>query len=69
MTITISISDDRAAKLKEHADKMGVKVEDVARMLIEKATDQSEIDENSAEFGRAMDEVFAKNAELYRRLA
>lgn len=68
MTITIALSDERVAKLKAKADQLGVKVEDLARAIIEEATD-GDIDENSPEFDRELDYVLKKNAELYRRLA
>jgi hypothetical protein len=68
MTITISISDDRAKELQAKADRLGLKVEDFARLLVEKAAD-GEIDESSPEFDRELDYIMTKNAELYRRLA
>ena len=71
-TITISLPDDDAFKLKERATRLGIKLEDLARTIIEdsaaRETDEF-IDASDERFKRAADYVLKKNAELYRRLA
>jgi predicted transcriptional regulator len=63
-TLTITLSDDRFAKLQEIADRFNIKAEDLARVSIEELLTRP--DES---FQRAADRVLSKNAELYRRLA
>jgi predicted transcriptional regulator len=62
--ITISLSNDRLAKLREMADRHGITPEELARVSIEELLTRPE-----EEFQRAVDLVLEKNAELYRRLA
>jgi hypothetical protein len=63
-SITINLSEQHFLKLKEIAARLGVSVEDLARMSIEELLAQPE-----EEFERAADYILEKNAELYRRLA
>jgi predicted transglutaminase-like cysteine proteinase len=63
-SITIDLPEEHLSKLREIAGRMGVSVEDLARMSIEELLAQPKED-----FGRAADYVLNKNAELYRRLA
>lgn len=63
-SITINLSEEHLSKLKEIASRLGVSVEDLARMSIEELLAQPE-----ERFERAADYVLEKNAELYRRLA
>ena len=63
-SITINLPDEQLLKLREIANRLGVSVEDLARMSIEELLAQPEED-----FERAADYVLKKNAELYRRLA
>ncbi len=63
-TITITLADDRIAKLREIAARFGVTVEDLARVGLEEFL--SRPDET---FQQALEHVLRKNAELYRRLA
>jgi predicted transcriptional regulator len=62
--ITISLSDDELAKLREMAKRHGVTPEELARVSIEELLTRPE-----EEFQSAVDLVLKKNAELYRRLA
>ncbi len=62
--ITISLSNDDLAKLREIADRHGITPEELARVGIEELLTRPE-----EEFQRAVDFVLEKNAELYRRLA
>jgi hypothetical protein len=63
-TITIALPDDRLLKLKEMANRFGVVPEELVRVSIEELLTRPE-----EAFERAVDYVFKKNAELYRRLA
>ena len=63
-SITITLSDERLAKLEESAALLGVSPEELARRSIEDLLDQHE-----EEFRKAAEYVVTKNAELYRRLA
>lgn len=63
-TITITLSDDRLAKLQEIADRFNIKPEDLARVSIEELLTRPE-----ESFQRAADYILHKNAELYQRLA
>lgn len=62
--ITITLSDDRLARLQEIAARFKVSPEDLARVGIEELLTRPE-----EAFQRAADYVLNKNAELYRRLA
>ena len=61
--LTVSISDDRFAKLKEVAVKLGVTPEELAVASIEDLLARPE-----DSFEEAVEYVLKKNAELYRRL-
>jgi antitoxin FitA len=63
-TLTITLSDDRLAKLREIAERFNIKPEDLARVSIEELLTRPE-----ESFQQAADLVLHKNAELYRRLA
>jgi predicted transcriptional regulator len=62
--LTIKLSDDRLAKLREIADRFNIKPEDLVRVSIEELLTRPE-----ESFQRAADYILNKNAELYRRLA
>ena len=62
--ITISLSNDDLAKLRELAHRHGITPEELARISIEEVLTRPE-----EEFQRAVDYVLGKNVELYRRLA
>ena len=63
-TLTITLSEERFARLKEIATRFNVSAEDLARVGIEELLKQP--DEKSAQ---AVEYLLTKNAELYRRLA
>ena len=63
-TITITLSDERLAKLKEIAAGYNVKPEEHARGGVEELLSRPD-----DEFRRAVDRVLKKNDDLYRRLA
>jgi len=63
-SITISLPEDRLAKLREIAARLNVTPEDLARVSIEELLTRP--DET---FKQAAEYVLQKNSELYRRLA
>ncbi len=63
-TLTITLSEDRLARLQEIASRFNVKAEDLARVSIEELLRQP--DET---FKQAAEYILNKNADLYRRLA
>lgn len=63
-TLTITLSDDQLAKLREIAARFNIKAEDLARVSIEELLTRPE-----ESFQQAADYILNKNAELYRRLA
>jgi predicted transcriptional regulator len=63
-SITVTVSDDRLAKLKEIAGRFSISPEDLVRVSIaELLARPDEAYEKTAEY------VLNKNSELYRRLA
>ena len=62
-TITISLPEHRLLKLKEMATRLSVAPEALVRFSVEEILSRPE-----EAFKQAADYVFAKNAELYRRL-
>ena len=63
-SITINLAEERLAKLREIAARLGISPEELVRMSVEELIARPEED-----FQRAGDYVLRKNAELYRRLA
>ena len=63
-TLTITLSDDRLARLREIAERLNVNAEDLARAGVEELLTRPE-----ESFQQVADYVLHKNAELYRRLA
>lgn len=63
-TLTITLSEDRLARLQEIANRFNVKAEDLARVGIEDLLRQPD-----EKFQQAADYILKKNADLYRRLA
>jgi hypothetical protein len=62
--ITVTVSDDRLAKLKEIAGRYSISPEDLVRVSIDELLARP--DET---FEKAAEYVLNKNSELYRRLA
>jgi len=62
--ITVTVSDDRLAKLKEIAGRYSISAEDLVRVSIDELLARP--DET---FEKAAEYVLNKNSELYRRLA
>jgi hypothetical protein len=63
-TITIPLSDDRAAQLRTWAERAGLSPEEFLRRRVEQFLAQPD-----DQFRQAAAYVMDKNAELYRRLA
>jgi len=63
-TITVTVSDDRLAKLKEVAGRFNITAEDLVRVSIDELLSRPE-----EGFEKAANYVLNKNSELYRRLA
>jgi hypothetical protein len=63
-TITIPLSDERAAQLRLWAEEAGLPPEEFLRRRVEQLLDRP-----GEQFQQAADYVLQKNAELYRRLA
>jgi predicted transcriptional regulator len=63
-SITITLPEDRLAKLREVAARLNVTLEDLARVSIEELLTRPD-----EAFKQAAEYVLDKNSELYRRLA
>lgn len=63
-TITIPLSDERAAQLRVWAEEAGLPPEEFLRRRVEQLLDRPD-----QQFQKAADYLLQKNAELYRRLA
>jgi hypothetical protein len=63
-SITIPLSDERAAQLRVWAEEAGLPPEEFLRRRVEQLLDRPD-----QQFQRAADHLLQKNAELYRRLA
>lgn len=63
-SLTIAIPDERLAKLKEMAQRLGVSPEDLVRASLEDILARPD-----DALQQALEHVLQKNAELYRRLA
>jgi antitoxin FitA len=62
--ITITLTEEKLARLREKASSYGVSPEELAHACIDHLIGDSE-----GEFEKAVDYVLKKNEELYRRLA
>ena len=63
-TLTITLSEERLARLKEIATRFNVSAEDLARVGVEELLKQPD-----EKFTQTVEYLLTKNAELYRRLA
>jgi len=63
-SITIELTEERLARLREVAARLGVSPEDLVRVSVEEL-----LADPDEKFDRAARHVLEKNAELYRRLA
>jgi hypothetical protein len=64
MPIPVALSPAQEERLRTEATRLGVSVEDLARLAIEDLLERS-----SADFRKAADYVVEKNRELYQRLS
>ena len=63
-SITINLQDEKLFRLREIASRLGVSIEDLARISIEELLTAPD-----DKFERASEYILTKNEELYRRLA
>jgi len=63
-TFTITLPDDRVKRLKELAERFRVAPQELVRVSLEDLLTRPLDD-----FQQALERVFAKNADLYKRLA
>lgn len=63
-TVTITLSEEKLAQLKEKAKRYEVAPEELLRVSLEELLTRP-----AEDFQQAMEHVLTKNAELYRRLA
>lgn len=63
-TITIPLSEERNARLRDLAQQAGLPPEEFLRQRVD-----SLLSDTDAAFDKAAEHVLQKNAELYRRLA
>ena len=63
-SITVTVSDDRLAKLREIAGRFSISPEDLVRVSIDELLARPD-----DTFEKAAEYVLNKNSELYRRLA
>jgi len=63
-SITIPLSDERAAQLRVWAEEAGLPPEEFLRRRVEQLLDRPD-----QQFQKSADHLLQKNAELYRRLA
>lgn len=64
MKLSVDIPDEQAQRLQEAADRLGVRVEQLARAALADLAGQQ-----AADFESAAARVLGKNKELYRRLS
>jgi hypothetical protein len=62
--ITISLKEDRAKALRDHAARLGLRPEELARASLE---DLLALPDDTV--SQVFDKVISKNRDLYRRLA
>jgi antitoxin FitA len=63
-TLTITLSEERLARLQEMARRFNIKAVDLARVGVEELLRQPD-----EQFELTVDHILSKNADLYRRLA
>lgn len=63
-SVTINLQEEQIVRLREIANRLGISIEDLARVGIEELLTAPD-----ERFERAADCVLKKNEDLYRRLA
>ena len=67
-TLTLELTDEQAQKWTEEAQRLNLTPQQLVTQSVEERLSGGE-DASSPSFEEAMDYVFQKNTELYRRLA
>ena len=71
-TLTLELTDEQAQQLAQEADRLSLPLQELAAQRLFNPWQSSEISPEETrrlKFEEAMNYVFEKNAELYRRLA
>ena len=68
-TITLELTDEQAKLLAEEAKRLSLPIQEVAARRLFAGWQPTNDKGSSMEFEEAMEYVFHKNSELYRRLA
>jgi len=68
-TLTLELTDEQARQLSEEAARLSLPLPEFATRRLFAPWQSGEEDAAQPNFEEAMDYVFEKNAELYRRLA
>lgn len=68
-TLTLELTDEQTKLLAEEAERLSLPMQEVAARRLFSAWQSAEVESRNMEFEEAMEYVFKKNSELYRRLA
>ncbi len=68
-TMTLELTDEQARQLAEEAARLSLPIEELAALRLFAPWRPEEENAAAPSFEEAMDYVFEKNSELYRRLA
>ena len=64
MNLALEVPESELAQLRDVAKRLGMPVEEAARVLL-----AAQLTQSGPEFEQAMERVLEKNRELYRRLS
>ena len=68
-TLTLELTDEQARRLADEADRLSLPLQELAARRLFTPWQSAEEGSKEVEFEEAMDYVFQKNSELYKRLA
>ncbi len=68
-TLTLELTDEQAALLAEEAERLSLPMQEIAARRLFAGWQPAEEQGGNMDFDEAMEYVFQKNSELYRRLA
>ena len=68
-TLTLELTDEQTKLLAEEAQRLSLPMQEVAARRLFSPWQSAEVETRNMEFEEAMEYVFKKNSELYRRLA
>lgn len=68
-TLTLELTDEQTKLLAEEAKRLSLPMQEVAARRLFAGWQSTSEEGNGMEFEEAMEYVFQKNSELYRRLA